>query len=47
MAAESKSGIGHNKMINEFAEKHKELIANFEQLPELDMDYLSLYVKSS
>lgn len=47
MAVESKSGIGHNKMINEFAEKHKDLIANFEQLPELDMDYLSLYAKSS
>ena len=47
MAAESQSGIGHNKMINEFAEKHKDLILDFEALPELDMNYLSLYINSS
>lgn len=47
MAAESQSGIGHNKMINEFAEKHKDLIPDFEALPELDMNYLSLYINSS
>lgn len=47
MAAESQSGIGHNKMINEFAEKHKDLIPDFEALPVLDMDYLSLYINSS
>lgn len=35
--------IGHNKMFNEFAKKNQELIKKWEELPEIDSDYLAMY----
>ena len=35
--------IGHNKVFNEFAEHHKDVIANWEPLPEIDADYALIY----
>jgi hypothetical protein len=31
--------IGHNKMINEFARNHKDVVRNWKELPEIDSDY--------
>lgn len=38
--------IGHNKVINEYADKHKDLIAKFDKLPEINLDYAVLFQSS-
>lgn len=35
--------IGHNKVINEYAKKHSDTIQNWEELPEIDDDYATIY----
>lgn len=35
--------IGHNKVMNEYAEKHSNTIQNWEELPEIDDDYATIY----
>lgn len=35
--------IGHNKVMNEYAKKHSDTIQNWEELPEIDDDYATIY----
>jgi hypothetical protein len=35
--------IGHNKVMNEYAKKHSDTIQNWEELPEIDNDYATIY----
>lgn len=35
--------IGHNKVINEYAKKHSDTVQNWEELPEIDDDYATIY----
>ena len=35
--------IGHNKVMNEYAKKHSDTIQNWEELPEIDDDYTTIY----
>ena len=35
--------IGHNKVMNEYAKKHSDTVQNWEQLPEIDDDYATIY----
>lgn len=42
----STNTIGHNKVINEYAEKHKDLISKFDKLPEINLDYAVLFQSS-
>lgn len=42
----STNTIGHNKVINEYAEKHKDLISKFDKLPEINLDYSVLFQSS-
>ena len=37
--------IGHNKVINEFARNHRDLVENWEELPEIDSDYAMIYMQ--
>lgn len=50
-AASSKSNmftpIGHNKMFNEFAKNNSKLISNWDELPEIDMDYSAVYLQQA
>jgi hypothetical protein len=39
--------IGHNKAINDFVKNHQDVVENFEELPELDSDYLSIYTREA
>lgn len=39
------SPIGHNKTINDFAEKHKDIIEDFEPLATIDQDVASFYIQ--
>lgn len=43
--AELNKPIGHNKVINEFAKNHKDLVENWEELPEIDSDYATIYIQ--
>lgn len=35
--------IGHNKVMNEYAKKHSDTVQNWEELPEIDNDYATIY----
>ena len=35
--------IGHNKVMNEYAKKHSDTVQNWEELPEIDDDYATIY----
>lgn len=35
--------IGHNKVMNEYAKKHSSTVKNWEELPEIDDDYATIY----
>lgn len=35
--------IGHNKVMNEYAKKHSNTVQNWEELPEIDDDYATIY----
>lgn len=35
--------IGHNKVMNEYAKKHSSTVRNWEELPEIDNDYTTIY----
>ena len=35
--------IGHNKVMNEYAKKHSSTVRNWEELPEIDNDYATIY----
>lgn len=35
--------IGHNKVMNEYAKKHSSTVRNWEELPEIDDDYATIY----
>lgn len=35
--------IGHNKVMNEYAKKHGDTVQNWEELPEIDDDYATIY----
>ena len=37
--------IGHNKVFNEMAKNHSDLVAKWEELPEIDDDYAALYLR--
>lgn len=39
----SNNVIGHNKVMNEYAKKHSDTIQNWEELPEIDDDYATIY----
>lgn len=42
----SENAIGHNKVINQYAKNHSDRITNFEELPEIDTNYVALFQKS-
>ena len=37
--------IGHNKIFNEMARNHSDLVTKWEELPEIDDDYATLYLR--
>jgi hypothetical protein len=40
------SPIGHNKVINEYAKNHRDLLlTEWEELPEIDSDYAAMYLQ--
>lgn len=44
--AEMNSPIGHNKVINEYAKNHRDLLlTEWEELPEIDSDYAAMYLQ--